>query len=55
MDTPFRGQSLDLSTPSTVIRMDPDDTPIFQHRPVQTYSRVNRSSPNTGISDKVTL
>ena len=53
MDTPLRGQSLDLSTPSTVIHMDPDDTPIFQHRPVQTYSRANRSSPN--ISDKVTL
>ena len=35
--------------------MDPDDTPMFQYRSFQTYSRVNRSSLNTGISDKVTL
>ena len=54
MDRPLRGQSLDL-TPSTVIQMDPDDTPMFQHRSFQTYSRVNRNSPNTGISDKITL
>ena len=54
MDTPLRGQSLDL-TWSTVIQIDPDDTPMFQHRSFQTYSLVKRSSPNTGISDNVTL
>ena len=54
MDTPLRGQILDL-TPSTVIQMDPDDTPLFQHRSFQTFSRVNRSSPKTGTSDKVTV
>ena len=29
MDTPLRGQSLDLSTPSTIIQMDPNDLPTF--------------------------
>lgn len=54
MFTPVRGRNSDLTTPPTVINMETglDDTPVFNPRSSQNYSRVTNVP---SISDKVSL